>query len=147
AVYFNTKIISVTEKSLEYLSDETYYDIWEYLMGAILFCLFGFLAFKAKSYRENYLEINCLNTATAVSGVIALLFCHVFSIFYRFIGHMVPILGIPFVMISLQEIKDTAPHRFKIISLQSLVMLVSIVLLMISATRGSLSALKYFVID
>lgn len=147
AVYFNTKIISVTEKSLEYLSDETYYDIWEYLMGGILFCLFGFLFFKAKPYHENYLEINCLNTATAVSGVIALLFCHVFSIFYRFIGHMVPILGIPFLMISLQEIKDTAPHRFKIISLQSLVMLVSIVLLMISATRGSLSALKFFVID
>lgn len=143
-LYFNTKIISVTEKSLGYLSDDSYYDIWEYMMGAVILFLYIFLSWKAKPHHDKYIEVNCMNTATLMSGFIAVLFCSVFSIFYRFIGHLVPILGIPFLMITLEENKDADTNRFKVISLQSIVMMISLVLLFIGATRGSLSALKFF---
>ncbi len=146
-LYFNTKILRILDKSMGYIQGESYYDVWEYLMGGILLISFFLISWKFKPLRKEYASINRLNTASTIATCIAILFCYVFSIFYRFVGHLVPILTLPIIMITLEKTKDGSCRQFKVISLQSMMILLSIALLFIGASRGSLSALKFFVIN
>lgn len=146
-IYFNTKLLRILNKSMGYLQGESYYDVWEYLMGGILVLLFLLISRKFKPFQKEYRSISRLKTASTIATCIAILFCYVFSIFYRFVGHLVPILALPMMMITLEKSQDGSPHQFKVISLQSMIILFSIALLFIGGSRGSLSALKFFVID
>ncbi len=145
--YFRSKFSDVFEKFISYLTDVDYYDIWEYMMGGIFVAFFLFMFVKFKPYYKQYLELNSLHTATMISILLALLFFIDFSIFYRFAGHVAPIFCIPILMITLESSNQIAKNRFKVISLQLTVLLVSLILLFIGGTRGSLSALKFFVLN
>ncbi|MBE7018667.1 MAG: hypothetical protein E7413_02165 [Ruminococcaceae bacterium] len=143
-VLFRYKFDSVFEKSASYLSDTGYYDLWEYLMGGIYVLFFLFLSVKFKPLRKQYLELNCYYMAAGIGSLFAILFCYDFSIFYRCIGHLVPILMLPVLMIVLEHAGKNPTGRFKVVSIQCVVLLVSLALLFIGGTRGSLSALKFF---
>ena len=143
-VLFRYKLESVFEKSASYLTEVDYFDLWEYIMGGIYLLFFLFLSFKFKPHRKQYLELDCYYTAAGIGSLLAILFCYEFSIFYRFIGHVVPILTIPTLMIVLEKAEKNPTGRFKVVSMQCVVLLVSLMLLFIGGTRGSLSALKFF---
>ena len=142
---FRYKLESVFEKSASYLTDVDYFDLWEYIMGGIYVIFFTFISFKFKPHRKNYPQLECYYTAAGIGSVLALLFCYEFSIFYRFIGHVVPILSMPAIMIVLEKAEKNPTGRFKVVSIQCVVLLFSLTLLFIGGTRGSLSALKFFV--
>lgn len=141
---FRYKLESVFEKSTTYLTDSGYYDIWEYIMGGIYIVFFLFLFVKFKPLKKQYLELNVYQTAASVGGLFAIICCYDFSIFYRCIGHVVPILMMPTLMIVLEKTEEQTTGRFKMVSIRCVVMLFSLLLLFIGGTRGSLSALKFF---
>ncbi len=147
-VLFRYKLESVFEKSAVYLTDSGYYDVWEYLMGGIYFLFFFFLAIKFQPLKKQYLELNSYYTASKIGCLFAAICCYDFSIFYRCIGHVVPILLTPALMIILENAEQTTigktTRRYKMVSLQCVVLLVSLALLFVGGTRGSLSALKFF---
>lgn len=141
---FRYKLESVFEKSASYLTEVDYFDVWEYIMGGIYLIFFTFIAIKFKPHRQQYPELSCYYTAAGLGSVIALVFCYEFSIFYRFVGHVVPVLTMPTFMIVLEKAGQNPTGRFKMVSMQCVVLLFSLALLFIGGTRGSLSALKFF---
>lgn len=143
-VLFRYKLESVFEKSANYLQNVGYFDVWEYIMGGIYLLFFIFLSLKFNPHRNQYLELDCYYKAAGTGCLVALLFCYDFSIFYRFIGHVVPILSAPTMMIVLEKAEKNSSSRFKVVSIQCVLLLFSLVLLFIGGTRGSLSALKFF---
>lgn len=143
-VLFRYKLESVFEKSANYLTDSGYYDVWEYLMGGIYIIFFLFLFIKFKPFKEQYLELNSYHIAAGIGSLFAIICCYDFSIFYRCIGHVVPILIMPTLMIVLEKNGEKTTGRFKVVSTQCVVLLFSLALLFIGGTRGSLSALKFF---
>ncbi len=143
-VLFRYKLESVFEKSTNYLTDSGYYDIWEYLMGGIYIIFFLFLFIKFKPIKKQYLELSSYYIAAGIGSLFAIICCYDFSIFYRCIGHVVPILIMPTLMIVLEKNGEKPTGRFKVVSTQCVVLLFSLALLLIGGTRGSLSALKFF---
>ncbi|MBR5239722.1 MAG: EpsG family protein [Clostridia bacterium] len=143
-VLFRYKLESVFEKSTNYLTDSGYYDIWEYLMGGIYIIFFLFLVIKFKTIKKQYLELSSYYIAAGIGSLFAIICCYDFSIFYRCIGHVVPILIMPTLMIVLEKNGEKPTGRFKVVSIQCVVLLFSLILLFIGGTRGSLSALKFF---
>lgn len=144
---FRGKILDVFDKFTSYILEVDYYDIWEYMMGGIYVVFFLFICAKYNPYYKQYLQLNSLHTASLITAGVALICCYDFSIFYRFIGHVLPIFALPVLMVTLQYANQFHKSRFKVVSLQLTVILISLVLLFIGGSRGSLSALKFFVIN
>ena len=129
-----------------YLTEETYSDPWEYLIGVLMGLLF--LAVLRRSRRlvrkGPYGQIEAFRSAARISILLSLCLCFVFSIFYRLIGHFAPLLMLPVMMAALQEEEETGTNGKQ--SLHSVVLFYSCVILMLNCARGSLSALKFFVL-
>ncbi len=145
---FNYIILDVLSNVSHYLGGDTYSDVWEYLMGVIFAILYAivFVRFFLRERKNSvHKELISYNVGAVISAVLAVVFFSVFSIFYRFIGHLVPLLSIPMLMICLQESQENKKVRRYRVSFQTFVFLITVVLFAISALRGSLSSLKFFV--
>lgn len=141
---FRSFFNDILEKIAYYLFDESYSDTWEYIMGVLILCLFVTLCLHFRRiHYDDFREVIPISMGAVISAVIALLFFNVFSFFYRFIGHIVPILSIPMLMLTLEHSK-VREGRFKHLSFQSVVLVFSILILALSLFRGSLSSLKFF---
>lgn len=149
AFRFEYVLLDILDNAGGYLTGESYSDTWEYIMGALLAVFYIVLGFRYRSYggAARYPELKEYNMAMFFFWGIAVVFCFVFSIFYRFIGHVVPILGLPMLMICLQRSSEDSPVRFNWLSMQGFVLVYSMVLLLLSCSRGSLSSLKFFVLE
>lgn len=146
---FNYIILDVLSNVSHYLGGDTYSDTWEYLMGVLFTILYAIVIVRfALQERKNpvHKELHSYNAGAVISAVLALIFFGVFSIFYRFIGHLVPILSIPMLMITMQQSGDSKKVRGYRMSFQTFVFLITVVIFAISALRGSLSSLKFFVL-
>ena len=147
ALAFNSFFAGVFEKVAYYLFEESYSDNWEYIMGALIFCLFVVLYFKFRNMgRTDYAELMPITIGAVISAVIAVAFFNVFSFFYRLIGHIVPILAIPMLMLTLEH-GEVRQSSYKKLSIQSIVLVFSILILFLSISRGSLSSLKFFTFE
>jgi hypothetical protein len=142
-------LLDVLENAGGYLTGESYSDVWEYMMGTLMGIFFIVLAVRFRTYGGSALfpSIRAYNTGMFLVITIAVLFFMVFSIFYRFIGHLAPLLAIPMLMTTLQESSRKSPVRFDWFSMQGTVLIYSAVLLLLSCSRGSLSSLKFFVLE
>lgn len=145
---FEYVVVDILTNAGGYLSGESYSDTWEYIMGAMLMVFYAVLGFRFRSHGGSvrYPALKEYNMAMFLFMGIALAFCFVFSIFYRFIGHVVPIMGLPMLMITLQESSKNSPVRLNWMSTQGFVLIWGAVLLLLSCSRGSLSSLKFFVL-
>ena len=147
---FDSLWSQIFDKIVEYLFEPGYYDVWEYIIGAVLFLTYFVVAVKFRPYNRNtlYSDIKVYNICMVLSAVIALVFCFEFSIFYRFIGHLVPLLGLPMTMVTLQESQNSAEtEKNKQVSFQSVILFFGIIILILSCARGSLSSLKFFTLS
>jgi hypothetical protein len=91
-------------------------------------------------------EVEPLTMGAGVGAVASLAFAKMFSIFYRLIGHIVPILSLPALMITLER-SEVRGGRFRRLSFPSIVLIFSILILALSMSRGSLSSLKFFAFE
>jgi len=142
---FDSLLADIWDKASEFLFEESYSYFWEYVMGVII--LIGFLGVCVKFQRlrgREHTELVTYNMGAMFSAGISVVFFFVFSIFYRFIGHVTPILGLPMLMVTLEESEKNVSGRFKQMSFQSITVMFSLVILALSISRGSLSSLKFF---
>lgn len=148
ALRMESLLLDIFENAKGYLTGESYSDKWEYLMGALLVVFYVVLGIRFRNAGgvKLHRELIEYHIGLIFSIAIAVVFCFVFSIFYRFIGHLVPILGIPMLMISLEHSSEKSPIRFNWLSTQGFVLVYGAVILLLSCSRGSLSSLKFFVL-
>lgn len=146
AVRLSENVQEVFNKFLDYILGDKHSDPWEYLMGVIIvmLLLFVFSEFRFLRKAGNYFEINKYNMAAIFCVIIAISFFFEFSIFYRFGGHLAIMFSIPSLMITIDKTKGKPSIFFKGIDLQTIVLLLSCVIAVISCSRGSLSSLKFF---
>ena len=148
-IMFNYQVEQVFEKIVGYLTGDNYSYIWEYIIGVLIAVTYAVIIVKYRLLRKNlkYTRLNAYSIATILSAVAALLCCFDFSIFYRFIGHVVPLLGAPMMMITLEESSNAMVEKRKQISFQTIILVMSLAIFALSCTRGSLCSLKFFVLS
>lgn len=145
---FDDLVFQIFDNASDYLFGASYSDPWEYLIGILLLLGFVVLMCKFRPYISRFADIRTYHIGAILGAAVAVAFCFVFSIFYRFIGHLVPILCLPVLMIVLQESQNSYnPRRFRQLSLQSIVALFGALILLLSCARGSLSSLKFFTLS
>lgn len=145
---FRSLLFDIIDKAYGYIFGDEHYDVWEYMMG---FLILVFMIITIRNYLkyvsdEEYRELRQFNTAVKICIFISVLFCFEFSIFYRFVGHIVPLISIPMTMITLQEAGKKQCIGFKVFDYRSVTLLFTILIMVISFTRGSMSSLKFFVL-
>lgn len=145
-VRFSDSAQGLIDKFLAYVLGDKYSDSWEYLMGVfiIILLLLVFSEFKVLRRTGCYIEVNKCNLAAVFCVVLAIFFCFEFSIFFRFGGQLSVIFSIPSLMIAIDKTKGISSKFFKDVELQTIVLLFSCVIAVISCARGSLSSLKFF---
>lgn len=147
ALRMQSLLLDVFENAKGYLTEDSYSDKWEYLMGILLVIFYGILCvrFRKAGGIATHKNMAEYHIGMLLGATVAVIFCFVFSIFYRLIGHLVPLLGIPLVMITLEDSSKKSPIRFNWLSTQGFVLLYGALILLLSCSRGSLSSLKFFV--
>jgi hypothetical protein len=144
---FGSFSANVLEKMMYYLFEDDFSDTWEYVIGILLLCFFVILRVHFKRIDHgDCSEVEPLTMGAGVGAVASLAFANMFSIFYRLIGHIVPILSLPALMITLER-SEVRGGRFRRLSFPSIVLVFSILILALSMSRGSLSSLKFFAFE
>lgn len=148
-LFFDYMVKDVFDTILHYLFEPSYSDPWEYIIGILIALLYFVLVrrFHLQSCGKTYRELATYNRAAKISMLISVAFCFVFSIFYRFIGHLIPILIMPMMMIVLREEQKQRARRYAKMSFQRIVLIYSGIILFLNCARGSLSCLKFFVLS
>jgi len=134
------------EKFTYYVLGEGYSDSWEYAMGVIIIVILilSFVEFRHLIRKDDYLAVKQYTSAMVWCIVIAICFYFEFSIFYRFGGQLAVLFSIPSLMVTLEETKGKASVLVSGVDFKSILVLLSVVIALISCTRGSLSSLKFF---
>jgi hypothetical protein len=147
-VRFSNTAQEVFDKFLEYILGDKHSDPWEYLMGALIIILLFFVFVEFRSIRGTGAckELNKYNMAAVFCVALAICFCFEFSIFYRFGGHLAVMFSIPSMMVTLDRTPEKSKIFFKGLDFQTIVILCSCIIAVISCARGSLSSLKFFVL-
>ena len=144
--FFVTALLS---KIYAYLFEESHSDTWEYIIGMLLLAgvVMVFVKYRACGCPGKYPALKEFNFCMHLSTVLGMVFCFVFTIFYRFVGHLTPILAMPMLMSALQESEEERPRGAVQIPFRMAALLYGCIVLIISCTRGSLSSLKFFVLS
>lgn len=147
-MFFQGMLWSVIEKARGYIFGENYYDIWEYIMGILILLLYLVTAYNYRGYciKKAHKELQLLEKIMRICVIIAIVFCFEFSIFYRFLGHMIPILIIPICMLTLENVGNRRCFGMKRLGFKSVFLILMLLMMSISFARGSMSSLKFFVI-
>ena len=151
---FSDYIDEIMRKANGYLSNDVYSYIWEYII-AILTCVIIVIAFsKYKCIkRESHLKLNVWFIYEMVLFATAVCFCYEFTIFHRLTTYIMPIISLPFLMTTLQlndnihtgnNNQQLHSNEFSM-NLNSCVVVISVLLLLVTCSRGTLSSLKFFV--
>lgn len=151
---FGDYISEIMEKADSYLSGSLYSYVWEYVI-AILTCMVIIYVFsKRKNIKEeSNLKLNVWLLYEIALFAIALCVCWEFTIFHRLTTYIMPIIALPLLMTALQsndhmrnEVNNRARPVEEIpLNLNSCVVMLSVLMLLIACSRGSLCSLKFFV--
>ena len=127
----------VFEKADGYIGGNIYSYFWDYLIGAIVVVISLIVLIKVRSKEYGEGELSQMKVFSIVCIALSLVFFFEFSIFHRLVTYVTAITVTPLVMVYLskQETKNA----------QKLILFVSLVLLFVSCSRGSLCGLKFFV--
>lgn len=143
---FNDAVSKMIEKFLDYALGDRHSDPWEYIMGILIIAvlLLLFREYRCVRLEGTGQELKNFNSAAIWCVVIALCFFFEFSIFYRFGGQLAVLFAIPSLMITLEKTRGRPSVIIRNFDFRSILMLMSVVIAVISCTRGSLSSLKFF---
>lgn len=140
----NNVVLATIDKALSFITGDSYYDIWEYIIGFLLIILIFVVMRCYKNLERRQGELGTYNITLRLGVVIALIFVFEFSIFYRFIGHLIPLLMIPTMMISFENSVSAGKFNSTSFSVKTAALILASLSLLINCARGSLSALKFF---
>ncbi len=143
---FSDVVNGFYQKFYDYVLGDRHSDRWEYIMGCLIIALLILLMYEFRFIRKDdaCLRLKSYNAATLCCVAIAICFCFEFSIFYRFGGQLAVIFGIPMLMVTLEKTSGRPSRVLKKIDFKAAMILISMMIAVISCTRGSLSSLKFF---
>lgn len=151
---FGDYVDEILQKADSYLSGDLYSYVWEYII-AILTCVVIVCVFsKRKNIKEeSNIKLNVWLLYEIALFAIALCVCYEFTIFHRLTTYIMPIIALPLLMTALQsndnsrsEINNRARSVGEIpLNLNSFVVILSVLTLLVTCSRGSLSSLKFFI--
>lgn len=154
--YFKGYIIRIFEKADSYLSGDMYSYIWEYVISVFvcLICIAVLYSCRKGSIRSDG-GLNSFSLYSIVLFITSLCFCYEFTIFHRLTTYILPIILLPLLMKALQEGENRRyenGEQYNVslldrpINLDYCVLVLSLLLLFVTCSRGSLSSLKFFVL-
>ncbi|MBO4854139.1 MAG: hypothetical protein J5482_03210 [Oscillospiraceae bacterium] len=125
------------EKASFYLYEDTYFDIWEFIIGliSVFFELILLLRVRKGSIRLRFFEM-----MTVFCVLIAAVFITRFSIFHRFCVETALLMALPLAAVSVSPDASDTPNSF----FRQWFAVWSLLLLIANAGRGTLSGLKFF---
>lgn len=137
AVNMSELINAVVIKAQNYIYGNMYAYFWDYLIGAIVVVVSLIVLAKVRSKEHGEGELSQMKVFSLVCLILSLAFCFEFSTFHRLATYVNAITVTPLVMVYL--------HRQETKNAQKLILFVSMILLFLSCSRGSLCSLKFFV--
>lgn len=153
---FGGYISEIMEKADSYLNGNLYSYVWDYIIAFIaLFVLLSIILKSKKVEKQSLLKLNVFRLYLTALLLVALCLCYEFSIFHRTVVYVLPIISLPLLLTILQtndnkQSSDTLCCGRAIsdlpITFNSMIIVVSAVLLLLSCARGSLCSLKFFVL-
>ncbi len=145
-VKFRDVVNRLYRKFLEYVLGDRHSDSWEYIMGVLIVAVLMLLFFEFRRLRneEDVRTLEPHHSAAVLSVVVAMCFCFEFSFFYRFGGQLAVLLSIPTMMVTLEKRKGKSGTVIRGVDFRSVLILFSLIIAVLSCTRGSLSSLKFF---
>lgn len=150
-------IDSIVEKANSYLTGDLYSYVWDYII-AIITCLviFSIILGAKKIEKQSSLKFNVFRTYLSAGLLTAVCLCYEFSIFHRTAVYVLPIIGMPLLLTILQrkdDLRREVVNRSNrlipngALTYHSMIVILSVVLLLLSCSRGSLCSFKFFVLS
>lgn len=132
------------EKVEDYILDDSYSYFWEYLIGAAaLFVEIYVLRIYAERNKNGEEAWDSIRWVLILCVAVAVVFCFVFSLFHRFTTYIAPILAAPLMLSVLREEPGVEPAG-KIQNRRTLIAVVSLCMLVLTCSRGSMCSFKFF---
>lgn len=134
-------IKEVFNRAEGYLTEEIFSYFWNYLAGGFtgIILIIIFYHFRRNIVAKKQLSENCIFFIICL--MVSFVFIFEYSIFHRTITYIAPILGLPILMVALQD-----RERQGKVYLKNNMLLLTTILLLIVCARGSLCSLKFFVL-
>lgn len=152
-ILFPNVFRSMVDSGTDYLSGKSQYsDVWEYAVG-ILMCIYQMvLIVHTKRLMiadgEHFLTFAQYNLLLMISVMVEIVMIWNFTIFHRISVEFGGTVMLPLMMICMEyDYRIPRLTTKRILSFRSVTLLFSLALFLISGTRGSLSALKFFVLS
>lgn len=151
---FSEYIGKIIAKADSYLNGDSYSYVWEYIIAIITCVVIVFVFSKWRIIKdESNIKLNVWFIYEIALLVISLCVCYEFTIFHRITTYIMPIIALPFVMTALQKNDNARCEIYKraevvgtiTLNLTSGIIFISILLLLIACSRGSLCSLKFFI--
>lgn len=132
------------EKVDDYLFGDSYSYFWEYLIGAAaLFVEVYVMRIHTVRNKNGEEAWNSVRWMLTLCVGVAITFCFVFSLFHRFVTYIAPILAAPLLLSALREEPGVEPAG-RVQNRRTLIAVVSLCMLALTCSRGSLCSLKFF---
>ena len=151
-ILFPNVFRSMMDSGTDYLSGKSQYsDVWEYAVG-ILMCLYQMVLIVhtrklINADSEHFQAYAQYNLLLMISIAVEILMIWNFTIFHRISVEFGGTVMLPLMMICMEyDYRIPRLTTKRILSFRSVTLLFSLALFLITGTRGSLSALKFFVL-
>ena len=143
ALRFSYIFSSVFEKAISYITEDGYSYIWDYIIAVLAFIVEATALVYCMKKRKECPELTSNNNFLLLCLGLAVIFCYEFSIFHRLIIYISPVLSIPSLLFCLRS-ESGKKALFGVMYYRDFVLLISVISMVISCTRGSLCSLKFF---
>lgn len=151
---FSDYISEIMEKADSYLSGDLYSYVWEYIIAILTCVVIVCVLLKWRAFKEgSSIKLNVWFLYEIALFAISLCICWEFTIFHRITTYIMPIIVLPLLMTTLQtndNMKANTNSRIRSVgevssNLHSIVLMISVLMLLVACSRGSLSSLKFFI--
>ena len=136
--YGNYLLDSVAEKALTYIGGDSYSYIWDYISGSITLLIELYILRLYKKNEKKEIVLSEYRKYLSITIFIAIIFCAEFSIYHRLLTYFCPILIIPLFMYTINNLRTQIRAKYY------LILSMSMMILLLSCVRGSMSSLKFF---
>ena len=155
--YLGNYLEHIASRAWGYIEKDMYSYGWGYVIDSSAWIAMSAVIYRHRRYKENEnsTDLNQLKTFLCICLFAAIVFFFEYSIFTRLILHISPILCLPILMNVLQNNKSEycKTNENKMIvnvaysdTFNYLFVCASVLLLLLSCSRGEMSGLKFFVL-